>query len=131
MAQRKPPATVRGSALIMFVVAVACAVAALFLFFGDAKEMDLASGMAKLLGVVAVCLAAVLAAVAITLWLGNPRGRDATVGLAALLGANGVVMLFDSESDSLGFGIAVLGIVTLMAGLLFASSARAYYGRWE
>lgn len=130
MAQQKPPATVRGSALIVFAVAVACAVAALFLFFGDAEDMDVAKGMAKALGVVAVCLAVVLGAVAIALWFGNPRGREATVGLAALLGANGVVMLFDSDSDSLVFGIALLGIVALMAGLLWTPSARAYYDPW-
>lgn len=111
----------------MFAVAVGSAVSAFMLLFGSIDDSDVPSGLAKLFGIVAIVLTLVFGSIAVAVWSGNSEGRNAAAAVAGLMGANGVAVMLDSDSDSIGAGIVVLVIAAVMAGLLWTPSARAYY----
>ncbi|MGW5381020.1 hypothetical protein [Nocardia sp. NPDC003963] len=127
MTPPRPPSTVRGAAVIMFVAAVGCAICAVLLLFGYAEDDEVPRGLAQVFGFVAIALSIVCAVIATLVWSGKPEGRNAASGVAALICANAVAVMLDSDPGSVGVGVAALILAAAIAGPLWTPSARAYY----
>lgn len=111
----------------MFAATVGCAVCAVLLLFGYAEDDDLPRGLAQVFGFVAIALSVVCAVIATLVRSGKPEGCNAATGAAALICANGVAVMLDSDSGSVGVGVAALILAGAIAGPLWTPSARAYY----